>query len=274
MPTRSADAKAGAVDSALSFDDSAAYERFIGHWGRAAGTIFLDWLKPPVGARWLDIGCGTGLFTELILDRQAPKSVVAIDPATSQIEHARRKPIARRADFRVGDAQALEFADGTFDVVAAALVINFIPDRTRALSEMRRVTRPGGLVAGFVWDFSAELSPSGPFRLGLHQVIADLPALPGTEDSPTDALRLLFEEAGLEQIATCSIDVTVSFSDFDAFWLAQTPSYSPTTKMIAAMPENRRRKLIESVRAQLPIRPDGRVEYPARANAIKAHVPR
>jgi len=262
------------TEVAHSFDDSAAYERFIGHWGRAAGTIFLDWLKPPVGARWLDVGCGTGLFTELILDRQHPENVVAIDPAASQIEHARRKPIARRADFRVGDAQALEFADGTFDVAVAALVINFIPNRTRALSEMYRVTRPGGVVAGYVWDFGAELSPSGPFRLGLRERIADLPPLPGTEDSQIAALQSLFDGAGLEDIAVRAIEVTVSFPDFDAFWLAQTPSYSPTTKMIAAMPENKQLELIESVRAQLPIRSGGGIEYLARANAIKAHVPR
>src|SRR5262245_61785594 len=113
MPPRTAGAN-GPADNAHSFDDSAAYERFIGHWGRDAGMIFLDWLKPPVGARWLDAGCGTGLFTELILDTQCPASVVAIDRAAAQIEHARRKPIARRAEFRVGDAQALAFADGTF----------------------------------------------------------------------------------------------------------------------------------------------------------------
>lgn len=274
MPTRNAGAGAGAVDNAHSFDDSAAYERFIGHWGRAAGTMFLDWLKPPIGARWLDVGCGTGLFTELILNTQRPTDVVAIDPARSQIEHARRKPIARQAAFRVGDAQALAFADGTFDVVAAALVINFIPDRARALSEMRRVTRPGGIVAGYVWDFGAELSPSGPFRLGLREVIADVPLLPGTEDSRVAALQSLFAGAGLNDIEVRSIDVTVSFADFDAFWHAQTPSYSPTTKMIAAMPEINRNRLIESVRAQLPVRTDGRVEYAARANAIKARVPR
>jgi ubiquinone/menaquinone biosynthesis C-methylase UbiE len=261
------------TEVAHSFDDSAAYERFIGHWGRAAGAIFLDWVKPPSGACWLDVGCGTGLFTELILDTQCPAAVVAVDAAEAQIEHARRKPNTRRADFRVGDAQALPFPDATFDVVASALVINFIPDRPRALSEMRRVTRPGGIVAGYVWDFGPELSPSGPFRLGLREVIADVPALPGTEDSLLGALGSLFERAGLEEIVARSIEVTVSFPDFDAFWLAQTPSYSPTTKMIAAMTESDRMKLIASVRAQLQLRPDGKIEYSARANAIKARVP-
>jgi len=257
----------------ISFNDGAAYERFIGRWGRAAGAVFLDWVAPPVGARWLDVGCGTGLFTELILDTRSPARVFAVDQAEAQIHHAGRKPAAQRANFRVADAQALPFPDSTFDVVASALVINFIPNRPRALSEMRRVARAGGIVAGYVWDFTAELSPSGPFRLGMRQIVPDVPALPGTEDSGLGALRSLFERAGLEEIATRSIDVTVTFPGFEDFWLAQTPSYSPTTKMIAAMTKNDRVRLIEAVRAGLPIHPDGRIEYSARANAIKARVP-
>jgi ubiquinone/menaquinone biosynthesis C-methylase UbiE len=260
------------VDTAHSFDDSAGYERFIGTWGRAAGGIFLDWLAAPADAAWLDIGCGTGLFTELIVASRSPAKVVAIDQSAGQIAHARNKPVARRARFEVGDAQALAIADA-FDVVASALVINFIPDRPRALSEMRRVVRRGGVVAGYVWDFGEERSPSGPFRLGMREVVRDLPALPGTEDSSLEALHLLFTRAGLEQIDTRTIEVTVSFPDFDAFWLAQTPSYSPMTKMIAAMTAGERARLTQAIRARVPIGDDGGIAYPARANAIKALAP-
>ena len=254
----------------LTFDDSAAYERFIGSWGRAAGTIFLDWLDPPAGAIWLDVGCGTGLFTELIVATRSPASVLGIDQAQAQIDYANRKPIAKRASFRVGDAQALPFERASFDVVASALVINFIPDRRRALAEMRRVARPRGVVAGYVWDFMAELSPSGPFRLGLHDVMTDVPALPGAEDSGLEALRSLFERAGFDEVETRSIDVTVEFPDFEAFWVAQTPSYAPTTRIIAALPEGRRLGLIEAVRARLPARANGGIRYAARANAVSA----
>jgi ubiquinone/menaquinone biosynthesis C-methylase UbiE len=166
-----------AIDPAHSFDDSVAYERFVGSWGRAAGAIFLDWLAPSKGAHWLEVGCGTGLFTELIVRTQSPATVFGIDVAAAQIEHACHKLVGRRANFQVGDAQALPFPSTTFDLVVSALVINFIPERLRALSEMHRVTRPNGLVAGYIWDFGEELSPSGPFRLGMREVVADLPAL-------------------------------------------------------------------------------------------------
>jgi SAM-dependent methyltransferase len=255
------------------FDDGAAYERFMGRWSRAAGAVFLDWLAPPPGARWLDLGCGTGVFTRLVLDQCAPAAVSAVDPAQPQIDHARRHRGRQRATFQVADAQALPFADSTFDVVTSALVINFIPDRSRAVLEMRHVVRPGGLVAGYVWDFAGERSPSWPLRHGMRQCGVNAPDAPGARDSTLDALTSLFEQAGFESVATMSIDVTVSFADFDLFWQAQTPSYSPITKTIAAMTKGDRGRLIDAVRAGLPLRPDGRIEYSARANAIKASVP-
>jgi len=261
------------TEIAHRFDDGAAYERFMGRWSRAVGAVFLDWVAPPAGARWLDVGCGTGIFTELILDTCSPAAVFAVDPAATQIDHACRQPVAQRADFRVADARALPFADGAFDVVASALVINFIPDRPRALSEMRRVARGGGIVVGYVWDFAAEASPSRPLRDGIRQIGATPPTLPGTEHSSLGALKTLFEEAGFESIDTRTIQVTLPYVDFDDFWRAQTPSYSPTSKMIAAMTSSERARLMETVRAGLPVGADGRIEYSARANAIKASVP-
>ena len=73
------------TEAAHSFDDSAGYERFIGRWGRAAGAIFLEWVAPPADAVWLDVGCGTGLFTELVVETCAPRKMFAVDPAQAQI---------------------------------------------------------------------------------------------------------------------------------------------------------------------------------------------
>ena len=255
------------------FSDGTAYEQFMGRWTRAVGTIFLDWLAPPTDARWLDIGCGTGVFTDLIVSTCSPAKVVAIDPSEPQIELARKKPIAQRADFRVADAQTLPFSDGAFGVVVSALVINYIPDRPRALAEMRRVCHPGGVIAGYVWDFAAQRSPNSPIRFGLNQVGAKPPPVPGTEDSRLEGLTSLFAGGKLTDIATRTVDVTISFPDFNDFWRSQTPSYIPMGKMIEALTETDREKVIESVRAKLPIGPDGRVTCSARANAIKARAP-
>jgi ubiquinone/menaquinone biosynthesis C-methylase UbiE len=262
------------TEVAHRFEDGAGYERFMGQWSRAIGAAFIDWLAVPPGACWLDLGCGTGVFTALVIDRCSPARVIALDPAEAQIAHARRQPMLQRAEFHTADAQALPFADATFDIVAAALVMNFIPDPPCALAEMRRVARPGAVVAGYVWDFSQERSPSWPLRLGLRACGHDVPDVPGTRASTLDALSNLFRSAGLEDVATTSIEVTQHYADFPEFWDAQTPSYSPTTRMIVAMATAERERLREATRARLPSTPDGRISYCARANAIKGRAPR
>jgi ubiquinone/menaquinone biosynthesis C-methylase UbiE len=260
------------ADTAVTFDDGAAYERFMGRWSRAVGTIFLDWLAPPAGARWLDVGCGTGVLTGLILDISSPAAVAAIDPSTAQIEYARRQPVAERADFRVADAQALPFPDHSFDAIVSALAINFIPDRPRALLEMRRVGQPGGIVAGYVWDFAAARSSSWPLAQGLRRIGIEPPLVPGTKDSTLDALHSLFVQTGLEDIAVRSIEVTVTFPDFDTYWRSQTPPFSPHGKAIAGLSAIDRVKLMGAVRTSLPADPNGGIAYSARANAIKSRV--
>lgn len=242
----------------------------MGRWSRAVGAVFIEWMEAPAGARWLDVGCGTGIFTELILDTCAPAAVSAVDPAPAQIDHARRSPIRHRVAFSVADAQALPFGAASFDVVSSALVINFIPDRPRALAEMRRVVGPEGHVAGYVWEFGAELSPSWPLRQAMRQVGAEAPEAPGAGASSIDALVSLFDGVGLKRIEAQSFDVTVSFDSFEAFWRAQTPSYSPISKKIAAMSASQRTGLMETMRDTLPATTHGTISYSARANAVKS----
>ena len=260
-------------ENTTHFDDAAAYDLFMGRWSRGVGSVFLDWLAPPSGARWLEVGCGSGAFTAMVLDRCAPATMNAIDPSKSQIDYVCRGPLAQRADFRIADAQALPFPDATFDVVASALVINFIPDRPRGLTEMRRVARRSGVVAGYVWDFAAELGPSRPLRAGMRGVGLEPRGQSGTEDTSLAALRSLFERAGFETIETRAIDVSLDFSNFDQYWRAQTPPLHPNVKAMAALTEKDRAKVIDLARAELMTRSDGSITTSSRASAIKARVP-
>src|SRR5215831_3085251 len=183
-----------------TFDDSAAYERAMGRWSRAVAPVFLRWLGPPDNARWLDVGCGTGILAHTLLELCSPASVAGIDPSVQQIEQASRGPAAGRASFQVGDACALPFPDDSFDVVASALALNFVPDQPRGLAEMRRVARQGGAVATYLWEFTEDLSPSGPLRRAMRRFGVEVPPIPGTDDSRLEAIRALFQGAGLEQI--------------------------------------------------------------------------
>src|SRR5262245_11380772 len=240
----------------FDFDDSAAYERAMGRWSRAVAPVFLRWVAPPGNARWLDVGCGTGILAHTLLELCSPASVVGIDPAAAQVEQASRGPAAGRASFKVGDACALPFADASFDVVASGLVLNFVPEQPRALAEMRRVACAGGTVAAYVWDFAEELSPSGPLRRAMRRFGAQVPPIPGTVESRPERLRALFQDAGLGRIETRTIDVCLAYQDFEDFWKAQTPSYAPTTGIIASMSEGDRTGLKRIARDQLPAAPE------------------
>jgi SAM-dependent methyltransferase len=212
------------------------------------------------------------VFTKLVFDRCSPSEVVAVDPVRAQIDYARCRLDSRNVDFRVADAQFLPFADGCFEVVTSALVLNFIADPIRALTEMRRVTSAGGLVAAYLWDFENELSPSGPFRSGLRRFGIDVPDIPGTSISAMDAIRSAFTQARFGQIATHAIDIPISFPNFDAFWRAQTLGHSPVAGIITSLPAPDQVSLAERIRSGLPTSSDGRIEYLSRANAVRACV--
>ncbi|HVE48129.1 MAG TPA: methyltransferase domain-containing protein [Casimicrobiaceae bacterium] len=252
----------------VRFDDSEAYERFMGPWSRAVAPTFIEWLAVSDGMHWLDVGCGTGILTNVVLGSMNPKAVQAIDVAASQVTRAAQH--LRGARFFIAEAEALPFRDNTFDVVASALVINFLRDRDAAVREMHRVTRDCGVVAGFVWNFADERSPSWPMRRALRMVGVQVPELPGTAASETDALEALFEAAGLKAICTRDFEVSMSYRTFDDYWVAQTPSYSPVTRTIYAMSEQEREKLKHALRSVLDVRNGEPFAYSVQANAIKA----
>jgi ubiquinone/menaquinone biosynthesis C-methylase UbiE len=135
-----------------TFSDSDAYELQMGRWSRLLAEQFLDFVGTKDRARVLDVGCGTGSLTSAVAKRSNAKVICGVDRAAPFIEYAAKKNYDPRIEYRVGDASALPFPDGSFDRVFSLLVLHFIPDTTLAIKEMRRVARPGGTVAAAVWD--------------------------------------------------------------------------------------------------------------------------
>jgi ubiquinone/menaquinone biosynthesis C-methylase UbiE len=255
----------GAVQ--IRFDDGAAYERYMGAWSRLAGEAFLDWLRPAPGWRWLDVGCGNGAFTELIVERCAPASVHGVDPADGQLAYARSRPAARLAQFRQGDAMALPFPDDAFDAAVMPLVIFFVPEPAVGVKEMVRVVRPGGLVTAYAWDLAGGGLPYAVLQSEMRQLGAAVADPPSPDASGVETLRKLWSGAGLDAVETREISVQRTFGDFDDYWTIVLGGPS-VRRGLADMPPESLAVLRARMRQLLPSDAGGRITYTARANAI------
>jgi len=260
------------ADERIRFDDGDAYEDFMGKWSLLAGNAFLDWLSPAPGLRWVDVGCGNGAFTELLIERCAVEEVQGIDPSEEQLAFARTRLVRAPATFRQGDAMALPYADASFDAAVMALVIFFVPEPARGVAEMARVIRPGGGVCAYAWDI---LGGGFPY-FALQDEMAKLGHQPlwppSVEAARMAALRESWTDAGLIDVETHELVVQRTYADFDAFWAAarKGPRIAPR---MSEMPGGDADLLKKRLRERLPTAADGSVTCQARANAVRGRRP-
>ena len=245
----------------------------MGKWSQLAGERFLDWLTPASGLRWLDVGCGNGAFTEMIVDRCAPSSVDGIDPSEGQLAYARSRSASRIARFRQGNAMALPFPDNAFDAAVMPLVIFFVPEPARGVAEMARVVGPGGTVTAYAWDMAGGGFPYDALHLEMRGLGVAVPVPPSPAASRLDVMRELWAGAGLNEIDTREIAVERTFADFDDYWttILGGPSVGPKLK---AMASEDLALLQTRMRQRLPADATGRITCAARANAVRGFVAR
>ena len=222
--------------------------------------------------KWIDIGCGNGAFTEVLIARCAPAAVTGVDPSEGRLAYARARPGAKRAEFRVADAQALPFPDNSFDAATMALVIVFIPDPRMAARELVRVVRPGGVVATYVWEFPDGFPPA-PLAAAMKDLGLAPPERPNVQASARGAMQAIWKEAGLTAIETEVIRIRVSFPSFDDFWDSNTVPVGPSGKALPELSPGALEQLKTRLRERLPIAADGSISYQAFANAVKGVVP-
>lgn len=253
------------------FTDGEAYERQMGRWSRLIGQSFLDWLTLPSGLRCLDVGCGNGAFTEVLIARCRPASVVGVDPSEGQLAFARQRPGAASAEFRIADAQTLPFADGEFDAALMALVISFVPDPAKAAAEMARVVRPGGWAATYMWDIANGGLPLVPLYRAAKSLGMETPGAANPAAAKREAMQDLWQRAGLASVDTKVFRTKIGYSNFDDFWKSNTTG-GPAGRWVAAMVPDAREQLRDRTREQLSTAADGSIAYEAFANAVRGRV--
>jgi len=257
----------------IQFTDGKAYEKFMGRWSRIAGRKFLSWLNPPKGLRWIDVGCGNGAFTEELVAHAAPASVTGVDPSEGQISFARSRFTAGNIEFRIGDACALPFADNSFDSASMALVIVFVSDPQKAASELARVVKPGGIAATYMWDMASGGFPHSPLSKALQSLDLPMPSRPNPEAGRRDALLAYWKDAGFTDIDIDVIRIDTVYADAEDYWQSSTMASGPAGNAMSKLTPADKERLKARLREILPAAPDGKIVYPAFANAVKGRAP-
>ena len=260
------------ADEQIRFDDGAAYEDFMGQWSLLAGNAFLDWLGAAPGLRWLDVGCGNGAFTELLVRRCAATDVQGVDPSEEQLAFARERLAGAPASFAVGDAMALPYADGRFDAAVMALVIFFVPEPARGIAEMVRVIRPGGGACAYAWDILGGGFPYFALQDEMARMGQQPLWPPSVEAARMATLRQSWKDAGMVDVETHEIVVQRTYADFEAFWSAcrKGPRIAPRLSELSAGGAD---ELKERLRRRMKAARDGSITYEARANAVRGRRP-
>lgn len=258
-------------DPQIQFDDGAAYEQMMGVWSRLVGIPFLQWISQPPGLCWIEVGCGNGAFSDLLLQHCAPAHLTGIDPSDAQISYARARTTGRPATFVIGDAQSLPFEAGSFDAAVMALVIFFLPQPAKGVAEMARVVRPGSLVATYGWDITGGGLPVEPIQRELRR-LGKTPILPPSPEAANmDNLVELWSHAGLVDIETRVFEVERTFASFDEFWNVNRSG--PTARHFTSLSPEETAEVRARVRESLDPDASGRVRCRGRANAIKGRLP-
>jgi SAM-dependent methyltransferase len=258
------------------FAESDAYERFMGRWSRRLAPLLVKFASVDERDSVLDVGSGTGALAFAVADAIPSVRVTGVDPSRAYVRYAQAGAPSDRVRFFVGDAQALQFPDATFDRTLSLLVMNFIPDPAKALREMIRVTRSGGVVAAAVWDYGQGMEM---LRAFWDEAVALDPSI-GVRDERNmplcrrDELSTLWRAHGLQHVEEQPIAIELSFASFDDYWSPFLGGQGPAGAYAVSLPETARVALQSKLRKRLlGEREEGAFTLQARAWAVKGAVP-
>jgi ubiquinone/menaquinone biosynthesis C-methylase UbiE len=248
------------------------YDQWMGRWSQLVAEEFLSWLGLTPRLRYLDVCCGSGVLTEAIVERLAPARVVGIDASAKQIRFARAHRGGPGINFEIGDALHLPFAADSFDIAVCGLGLNYVPEAEGALREMRRVTVPKGIIAGYVWDFAEGTRFLREFWDAAAAVDGEALRHDQARRFPwcnPVALRELFARAGLKEVEVTALVITTRFTSFDDYWQPLQTGQGSAPNYLASRSEGTRDAIRERLRQSLPTDAQGGIALPARAWGVR-----
>ncbi|HAV77570.1 MAG TPA: SAM-dependent methyltransferase [Anaerolineae bacterium] len=251
------------------------YETFMGRWSTLVAQKFLAWMDVPAEKQWLDVGCGTGTLAKLIMDNYEPSGIIGVDSSREFVAHAQQRITNPSVRFMVGLAQSLDLETDSIDALVSGLVLNFVPEPEKAMAEMLRVTKPGGRIGIFLWDYAdgmqmlrtfwdaaVELEPSA-------KVMDEGVRFPLCEEG---RLESFVKVSGLREVEASPIKAETHFQSFDDYWNPFLGGIGPAGTYAMSLDQNDRNRLEEKLRESLPVNEDGSISLVAQAWAIKGIV--
>jgi len=246
------------------------YEHFMGRWSKLMAPIFLNWLNLPSSLTWMDIGCGTGALSETIFQHYNPSHLTCIDPSEEFLNRAKVK-LNNNGEFFVGYATDIPKEDNSIDVVVSGLALNFFSNLENALTEMKRILKPNGLIAAYVWDYSD--------RMDLLRYFWDAAILinPNSRELDEgirfpicnpDNLKTVFQQANLKDVEVTKLDITTHFKDFDNYWNPFLGGQGPAPSYLSSLTKDLQVKLKKEIHSKLPFEPNGSIKLLGRAIAV------
>ena len=253
------------------FEVAEAYERQRGRSSKILVLLFVDFVG--VRGEVLDVGCGTGALTFAIAKNPRVSRVIGIDLSKAFLDYARSKSDDPRVQFEQGDAHKLPFADASFDCCLALLVMSFITDPSKAAAEIRRVTRPGGVVATAIWDTTGGNELNDALSDAAAVIDPNVKLLTGTYGT-AEELTFLWASAGLNDVQVKNIVFACGFDSFDDFWQPLTEGQGPAGAYLRGISADHRTALCERLRQNLfGNRTGGPFTLNAKAWAIRGTAP-
>jgi SAM-dependent methyltransferase len=261
---------------AKMFSTGSAYEQYMGRWSRVLAPAYIAFAGLSDHQQVLDVGTGTGAVASTLATMTASSEIVGVDPSAAFIRYASQNARSSRVRFEAGDAQSLQYGDAAFDHTMALLVMNFIPDHDKAIGEMRRVTRPGGVVSACVWDYDAGMES---LRFFWDEAVALEPAAAARDErnmklSREGQLGALWRKAGLTDVREKALVIDQAFSSFGDYWAPFLTGTGPGGAYVASLDADGRARLEARLRKRLlGNRVDGAFTLKARAWCVRGEVP-
>ena len=263
------------MSQADSWDSARAYEAYAGRWSRKVSVELLRWLAPAPRLSWVDVGCGTGALTSAILAACEPESVRGIDSSAGFVQQARRSIAAPQAHFETGDATRLPWETDASDLAVSGLVLNFVSDSAAMAREMARVTKPGGRVAAYVWDYAGGMQMMRHFWDAAIAVSPDDARLDQAERFPLcrpEPLQSLFEQVGLRTVAVRAIEIPTVFENFEDYWTPFLGRTGAAPSYLASVTDEVRERIRRQLERRLGQAGGGPIALTARAWEVQGIV--